>query len=748
MDFLVTGATTCFLLAGVLVFLGVAILRDAGRERLHRVTALMLFFGGLGAFLAGLSLAARASTPQGATAFTELALSFASAWEFFFPALLLFTLLFPTELPALKRIGWIQELIFVPYVFHLVLKVVADASGGDFFIPDLAKQVPWASALLTPLRVGLSLIYSAHTVLFSFVNLGYVALTLTILGARQRKVHNPRLRAQMRVVLRGLTVCLVFYSLAVPVPVILGLDWQRVTPALLVIGLAAGAGSIAYSIVRHRFLDTRLFLRRSLFFVVTAGALSALALAVFRPIERFLQGFSQIDVTLLEPLFLMLALVMLQPLVSRVEEIADRWVRRDRREGRAVLEHLSRDIVTLMDLPALGDRLARAVFESMACDGVGLVARRPRGDGFHLVAGAGFVHVSPEMWGALATDLSVLDGCETPVPLRQALLQEQSRESGEWARTAAEFPVEVLVPLRHGGELLGALVLGPKGTRTRYQREDLLLLELLGHQTAAAIRNSHLLSESLERAAMEEELHLAQQIQSSYLPSRFPQLEQAQLWGTNVPSKQVGGDYYDYVEEPGGLLLVVADVVGKGVPAALLMSMLQASLRTLASEGRSLADIVTYLNQLILRSGIEGKFATCFLARLDLDSLTLSYTNAGHNPPCLVRAGGEVEWLRQGGLLLGVFEDSGVAQAEVQLEPGDRLVLYTDGITEAANERGEFFAEEGLVSVLRRLPPDLDAEAVSGEVFRSVREFCGGLEPADDMTVLVLRIPQPAGVPV
>ncbi len=177
MEFLVIGATTCFVLAGVIVFLGIAILRDAVKERLHRVTALMLFFGGLGAFLAGLGLAARASAPQGATAFTEMAVSFASAWEFFFPSLLLFTLVFPTESPWLKRFPWLQELTFVPYLFHLVLTVLADASNGNFFLPELAKQAGWLSAFLAPLRVGLSLVYNVHAVLFSFVNLGYIALT-------------------------------------------------------------------------------------------------------------------------------------------------------------------------------------------------------------------------------------------------------------------------------------------------------------------------------------------------------------------------------------------------------------------------------------------------------------------------------------------------------------------------------------------------------------------------------------------
>lgn len=748
-DLLAGGGTTCFLLGAVILFLGVAILRDGGRERLHRVTALMLFFGGLGAILAGLGLAGRASAPQGTTPFTQVAIHFASTWEFFFPSLLLFTLVFPTDHPWLKRVPLLQELIFVPYVFHLVLTVVADKTNGDFFLPMLAKTFDWAGPFLTPLRVGLGLIYDAHAVLFSLVNLGYVIVTFTILTVRGRKMANPRLRAQTRIMRWGLGICLLLYSLAVPVPTILGkasqLDW--LAPPLLVLALATGSGSIAYSIIRHRFLDTRLFLRRSVLFVGTAGVLAILYLAVFRQIERFLATFSGLDVSLLEPLFLMMALVVLQPIVTRVEELADRWMMRERREGRVVLEQLSRDIVTLMDLQTLAERLTHSVFESMAAEGVGFVARPARRPTFELLARSGFPRVTNADWEELTGRLSVLEGLTGPLRLPQVLARANAAEAPDLIRVAERFPVELLVPFSHGGELLGALVLGPKETRTRYTREDLDLLELLGNQTAAAVRNSHLLAESLERAALEEELHLARQIQFSYLPSAFPSLERVQLSGTNVPSKQVGGDYYDYIELADSLLLVVADVVGKGVPAALLMSMLQASLRTLAAERRPLSEILGHLNHLIRKSGIEGKFATCFLARLDIDTLRLSYSNAGHNPPCLVGADGRVRWLKEGGFLLGVFEDPGAVEASVHLEPGDRLVLYTDGITEAANGLGEFFGEEGLLSTLTSLPEDLDAEQVVRAVMGSVRSFCDGIEPEDDMTVVALRVPQLAAVP-
>jgi sigma-B regulation protein RsbU (phosphoserine phosphatase) len=171
------------------------------------------------------------------------------------------------------------------------------------------------------------------------------------------------------------------------------------------------------------------------------------------------------------------------------------------------------------------------------------------------------------------------------------------------------------------------------------------------------------------------------------------------------------------------------------------MSMLQASLRTLAGEPRPLTEIAERLNRMILQSRESGRFATVFLGLFDPETQWLAYSNAGHNPPCLVRGDGGVEWLMEGGLLLGAFEDPLAREGKVWLAPGDRLVLYTDGITEAPSPGGDFFGEERLAAAVTAVPAEAPAEELVEAVLHSVRQFLDGGEPADDMTVVALRVP-------
>jgi sigma-B regulation protein RsbU (phosphoserine phosphatase) len=302
-----------------------------------------------------------------------------------------------------------------------------------------------------------------------------------------------------------------------------------------------------------------------------------------------------------------------------------------------------------------------------------------------------------------------------------------------------------MVPLRWRNETLGIVLLGEKITGTEFTSEDVTLLNNLGSQMGVSLQNALLLRDRLKVARIEEELNLAHQIQQTFLKNDFPSLPRCEVYAVNLPSRQVGGDYYDVVTAPDGSFLVaIADVAGKGVPAALLSSMLQAALRTQAPSVSSPAAILRNVNTLVYRSTAVHQFATFFLAHVTTDGKRMTYCNAGHNWPVLLRRNGERQWLKCGGTILGIMEDVAMEEAAFDLAPGDVLVFYTDGISEATNVDGELYGEERLVEFVSSLPPSLHPEAIAQGILREVERHLGRLEAQDDRTLVVLRVQETA----
>ena len=314
---------------------------------------------------------------------------------------------------------------------------------------------------------------------------------------------------------------------------------------------------------------------------------------------------------------------------------------------------------------------------------------------------------------------------------------------GLWA--ALTLGIALVVPLRWQEDLVGALLLGEKLTGTPLTSEDAALLATLAGQVSVSLQNALLLRDRVAVARFEEELNLARQIQRNSLLSEFPVLPRCEVHALTLPSKHVGGDLYDVVQAgDGSWFVAIADVSGKGVPAALLSSMLQAALRTQAANVRSPAEILRNINHLMYRSTAIQQFATFFLARVDGERLELSFSNAGHNWPVLLRSSGERRFLERGGLILGIQERVEFEEERVSLLPGDLVVLYTDGISEAADATGEQFGEERLYETLSAMPSALPAREVTERVLATLREFLDGTEAQDDITLMVLKVLEPA----
>ena len=249
--------------------------------------------------------------------------------------------------------------------------------------------------------------------------------------------------------------------------------------------------------------------------------------------------------------------------------------------------------------------------------------------------------------------------------------------------------------------------------------------------------------ELADKVTMKRDLEIAREIQTWLVPSQPPEVAGANIAFATRPQNSVAGDYYDAFypnpEDRERLMIVIADVAGKSVPAALLMATLQASLRTIAGENAALADLVARLNRYACAHSLNGlRFTTAVLSEYNPASRRLTYVNAGHNAPILRRANGTLETLEVGGLPLGIRSDVGYETASLELRPGDALIFFTDGVVEAFNEAGEEFGNERWLSAIRNLP-DWDAQQSLQFLMKRVDEFAGATRQSDDITCLVFR---------
>jgi sigma-B regulation protein RsbU (phosphoserine phosphatase) len=299
--------------------------------------------------------------------------------------------------------------------------------------------------------------------------------------------------------------------------------------------------------------------------------------------------------------------------------------------------------------------------------------------------------------------------------------------------------IALLVPMRLQDETKGILAVGSKISGGEFQANELEFLTTLGNQAMASLENARLFEEMLEKQRMEEELNLARSIQQTMLPSTLPDYKNVDMAAINISSREVGGDYYDVFSISDTVFgVAIGDVAGKGAGAALLMSNLQASLQALVSTDLSIEEVLCRVNQLIYRNTGLDKFITFFYGELDTVSWDFTYCNAGHNPPMKLNRKGELQELNVGGIVLGMMEQVQFETATVHLDPGDSVLLYTDGITEAMNEKEEEFSESGVLECLREASTK-PAAAVIELIISRAKTFSGSEIRSDDMTMVFFR---------
>ncbi len=294
------------------------------------------------------------------------------------------------------------------------------------------------------------------------------------------------------------------------------------------------------------------------------------------------------------------------------------------------------------------------------------------------------------------------------------------------------------VPLQTEERVIGLLYVDSVRLITPFTQESLSLLTVMANVVAIRLDQERLAVIAEKERFHSMELEQAAEIQRSHLPLGAPVIEGLDVAGHQSPSRTVGGDYYEFLTGT-RLGLVVGDVAGKGLPASLLMMKLQAHVQALAELKLEPADFVGRLNRSIAATCPRNRFITFCLAELEPATRELRYCNAGHNPPLVVHRDGTVERLTEGGPVLGLLPGFRYGEGRVRLQPGDAVVMYSDGITEAENETGEEFGEEQLLRVLASVR-DAESAEIIREISAEVREWTGGAPASDDRTLVVMKV--------
>jgi sigma-B regulation protein RsbU (phosphoserine phosphatase) len=269
---------------------------------------------------------------------------------------------------------------------------------------------------------------------------------------------------------------------------------------------------------------------------------------------------------------------------------------------------------------------------------------------------------------------------------------------------------------------------------------DKLLLQAVSRQVQASIENEYLLGQSLEKERFEKELALAAAIQQKIIPESLPMIGGYQIAGINIPSREVGGDYYDCIDiGEGKYALIMADVAGKGISSALLVNTLNAALYSYLEFNLPLTELADKLNKLIYKSSPPDKYITFFMAVLDAKSGTLNIVNAGHNPALLLRKDGRLEQIEAGGIGLGML-DLGLPYSgqSLKIEKGDKLFLYTDGIPEAMNLNDEEYSDERMIDFFKKHSDQTSQEFIR-RIVEDVKSHVGEAEQSDDITSLIIK---------
>ena len=487
--------------------------------------------------------------------------------------------------------------------------------------------------------------------------------------------------------------------------------------------------SFAFAILKYRLMEIDVVIRKTVTYSIVSGCVAVVYFALAGGLGGLLITRAGVHSTWITVGATLATVAVFVPVRKRVQDIVDKRFFRRKEDLPRALRTLHADTAEISNLAALLNVVAERIVQVLKVRNVVIFRKSLRDQTFMAAVEVG-LHDRMEPTALLK---SLRFDRNTPLLASAGVaFRPPARLPASEQLAVKQLGTALIVPMHRGEETIGFMSLGRKLSDQEFEPDEIEFLAGAADQTASAIY-------SLGLRKQAQEYEEAREIQERLLPKQIPQAPGLEISGSSRPARVVGGDYFDVVKFGDDKLgLCIGDVSGKGMPAALLMSNLQAVVKALATEDISPKELMAKVNRVMWRNTTEDKFITLFYALADAKGRTLQFTNAGHNAPVLTRQDGSQVRLEEGGLIVGAFEENAYGQGQIELRPGDRLVMFTDGITEAVNAEDEEFGEKRLVQACVR-GRQLSAEALHDFLFDAVTEFCSG-EFEDDATLLVVLV--------
>jgi len=665
------------------------------------------------------------------------------AWPIF---MFLFGYFFPEPLPFFRMPGswrkWVPWIVIAPFaIFGLGIVAVSIGEITNY------SAVKGLYRVLQPIQGAIH--FYAYCLIGGFFALIFSKSAITISRDAKRR---------LRLLYWGATVALVpILLLVLTASLNRSLEFPEWLISIVSLMILIFPLTLAYVIVVQRAMDVRVVLRQGLQYALAKNGvrvLQVLAILVVTLTALALIGQNRERPQKLIVIALgLVAIFTIRRMSEKIGAWLDRRFFREAYDAEQVLADLSDGVRGMVDARSLIETVAERISETLHIPRVAILLN---GVGAYRPAYAlGYGTVPDIAFPPSAGTVQLLQKESEPARVYfddpNSWLYREPGMTEEDRSRLTELSAELLLPLSTRDKLLGFISLGPKLSDEPYSRADLRLLKSVAAQTGLALENADLIAaiadEVAQRERLNREVEIAREVQERLFPQTLPPIAGIAYAGACRSALAVGGDYYDFLALPAGKLgIALGDVSGKGIAAALMMASLQASLRSEATRASdNLAAMMGNVNRLVFEASSSNRYATFFYGQYDPVSYQLTYVNAGHNPPMLFHpCEGEcrVSRLEACGTVVGLLEDASYQQASVAIAPGDVLIAFTDGISEAMNAAEDEWGEERLIENVKTCMGLSPAEIIAC-IMRAADTFVGGAKQNDDMTLVVLRATTP-----